>query len=437
MVSDDASQSSSLPDGLPSGTVLGDTYEVVKQIALGGMAEVYRAKNIHTEEPVAVKVVLPEFARDQTILALFKKEATILSRLHNDAIVHYHVFSVDRTMNRPFLVMEFVDGLALSDVIRNTPMAPSRVRQLMLRVAAGLSAAHQLGVVHRDLSPDNIILPDGDVSRTKIIDFGIAKAATVGEGTLLGGKFAGKYNYVSPEQLDCSAARSPSGPNIYSLGLVLAAALLGTPLDMSGSHFDVIEKRRPSPDLSQLDPSMRSIVAGMLEPDPNRRPQTMRAIIDMFSVAPGQLPDSGTVFGGQMPPPDDDPWGTSVRPPAACRRAAAACRRRRAASVPPPSRSMPPNDSWGAPPVRDSRSEPTQFVPIRCSRARCRHRSVQVCRRRQRIRPASAARRWRRSTSAASPATKARSGRSIRPSAASRCRRSARPRPRSAARRWA
>ena len=164
-----------------------------------------------------------------------------------------------------FRSMEFVDGLALSDVIRNTPMAPSKVRQLMLRVATGLSAAHQLGVVHRDLSPDNIILPDGDVSKTKIIDFGIAKSAKAGEGTLLGGKFAGKYNYVSPEQLGLFGGEITERSDIYSLGLVLAAALLGTPLDMSGSHFEVIEKRRTVPDLSRLDPSLRQLVASMLE----------------------------------------------------------------------------------------------------------------------------------------------------------------------------
>jgi serine/threonine protein kinase len=355
MAADDA-QKSTTPDALPSGTVLGDTYEIVNQIALGGMAEVYRAKNIHTDEPVAVKVVLPEFARDETILALFKKEATTLSRLHNEAIVHYHVFSVDRTMNRPFLVMEFVDGVALSDVIRNTPMAPSKVRQLMLRVATGLSAAHQLGVVHRDLSPDNIILPDGDVSKTKIIDFGIAKSAKAGEGTLLGGKFAGKYNYVSPEQLGLFGGEITERSDIYSLGLVLAAALLGTPLDMSGSHFEVIEKRRTVPDLSRLDPSLRQLVASMLEPDPARRPQSMRAIIDMFSVPPSQMPDGGTVVGAPMPPLVDDPWSI----PAPTARSVPPSNR----GMPANARSVPPGDAWGAsPPGRDMRSEPTQFVP--------------------------------------------------------------------------
>lgn len=350
MASEDAPQSSSHADGLPAGTVLGDTYEIVRQIALGGMAEVYRAKNIHTDEPVAVKVVLPEFARDETILALFKKEATILSRLHNDAIVHYHVFSVDRTMNRPFLVMEFVDGMALSDVIRNAPMAPSRVRQLMLRIAAGLGAAHQLGVIHRDLSPDNVILPDGDVSRTKIIDFGIAKAAAVGEGTLLGGKFAGKYNFVSPEQLGLFGGEITERSDIYSLGLVLAAALLGRPLDMSGSHFEVIEKRRAVPDLSALDPALRPIVGSMLEPDPDHRPQSMRAILDTYSMPPGAPPDTGTVFGAEMPVlPAADAWATQRSIPPQAR------------SMPPQARSMPPQ-ARSLPPAAGP-SEPTQLLP--------------------------------------------------------------------------
>ena len=278
-------------DTFPSGTTLSHTYEIVDHIALGGMAEVYRARNIHTGEPVAIKVVLPEFARDETILALFKKEATVLSRLHHDAIVHYHLFTIEQELGRPYLVMEYVDGVPLSDMLAAGPLPVEDVRLLLTRIASGLGAAHDLGVVHRDLSPDNVILPNGDVKHTKIIDFGIAKAATIGEGTLLGGKFAGKYNFVSPEQLGLYGGDVTERSDIYSLGLIGAAAVRGKALDMSGSHAEVLEKRRGVPDLSGIDPGLAAVFARMLEPDPAARPADMQALIRLLEGTRAATPE--------------------------------------------------------------------------------------------------------------------------------------------------
>lgn len=317
MAADDKNDAGPPADALPVGSTLSDTYEIIAHIALGGMAEVYRARNIHTDEPVAVKVVLPEFARDSTILALFKREATILNRLHHDAIVRYHLFTVEKTMKRPYLVMEFVDGVHLADFIKNRPIDAEAARVLIRRIASGLAAAHDAGVVHRDLSPDNVILPEGDVGKTKIIDFGIAKAA-LGEGTLLGGKFAGKYNFVSPEQLGLAGGEVTERSDIYSLGLIAAAALIGRPLDMGGSHVEVLEKRRSIPDLSGVDAALRPVIAAMLEPAPERRPADMRAVIRLLeSPPPPPLPDANrTVLA-------DDPWGgapKSLPPQPAIRR---------------------------------------------------------------------------------------------------------------------
>ena len=123
------------------------------------------------------------------------------------------------------------------------PLTPDEARKLFASVADGLALAHEAGVIHRDLSPDNIILRGGDVGRPKIIDFGIARSANVGDGTLIGGGFAGKYNFVSPEQLGIHGGEVDGRSDIYSLGLVMAAALRGKPLDMGGSQVDVIEKR--------------------------------------------------------------------------------------------------------------------------------------------------------------------------------------------------
>ncbi|TPI41542.1 serine/threonine protein kinase [Mesorhizobium sp. B2-9-1] len=260
------------------GTQLSGIYELDERIASGGMGEVYRGHNIQTGDHVAIKIVLPEFARDQTILSLFRKEASILNHLSHDAVVRYHVFTIDPGIGRPYLAMEFVDGQSLFDVMRRGPMPGEDVRRLCHRLASGLAAVHQAGAVHRDLSPDNIILPGGRVERAKIIDFGIARSATVGGETLIGGKFAGKYNYVSPEQLGLYGGEVSEQSDIYSLGLVLAAALRGKPLDMSGSQYEVIEKRRAVPDLSDIDPDFRELIEAMLQPDPRDRPASMAEI---------------------------------------------------------------------------------------------------------------------------------------------------------------
>ena len=294
MSTDDKTRIVSVSEAVGPGTQLNGIFEIDEHIAFGGMGEVYRGHNIQTDDPVAIKIVLPEFARDKTMLALFRKEASILSHLANDAIVRYHVFTIDPAIGRPYLAMEFVDGVSLADLITRGPMEGEPVRKLIARIASGLSAAHAAGVIHRDLSPDNIILPGGKVEKAKIIDFGIAKSAT-GGGTLLGGKFAGKYNFVSPEQLGDFGGEITGRSDIYSLGLVMAAALRGEALDMSGSQVDVIEKRRRMPDISNLDPSLQPILQAMLQPDPDNRPPSMDAVVQWLN-GPSQA-------SGAMPPP--------------------------------------------------------------------------------------------------------------------------------------
>ena len=298
------------------GTQLSTIYELDERIASGGMGEVYRGHNIQTGDHVAIKIVLPEFARDQTILSLFRKEASILNHLSHDAVVRYHVFTIDPGIGRPYLAMEFVDGPSLFDIIRLGAMPLPDVRRLCHRLASGLSAVHQAGAIHRDLSPDNIILPGGRVERAKIIDFGIARSATVGGETLIGGKFAGKYNYVSPEQLGLYGGEVSEQSDIYSLGLVLAAALRGKPLDMSGSQFEVIEKRRTVPDLSDIDPDFRDVLEAMLQPDPRDRPASMAEIAratrddDLDATTPPSFSTrerSGLQRSGGTTPPDTQP----------------------------------------------------------------------------------------------------------------------------------
>lgn len=315
------------------GTQLSGIYELDERLASGGMGEVYRGHNIQTGDHVAIKIVLPEFARDETILSLFRKEASILNHLSHDAVVRYHVFSVDPGIGRPYLAMEFVDGEPLSDVLRKGPLPAETVLRLCLRLAEGLAAVHQAHTFHRDLSPDNIILPEGRVERAKIIDFGIARSTKIGEGTLLGGRFAGKYNYVSPEQLGLHGGEVGAPSDIYSLGLVLAAALRGKPLDMSGSQWEVVEKRRTLPDLTDIDAEVLPMLETMLQPDPDHRPASMAQIVAMARSL--------------LPPPDEMPTWRPTAPPAA--------------GQPPPA--APPSFVAHVPPVLPSQPPPAATAP--------------------------------------------------------------------------
>jgi serine/threonine-protein kinase len=273
-------------DTVRPGVRLNGIYEIESLIGKGGMGEVYRGVSIQTRDPYAIKMIRPDLSNDPEILALFSREATTLYRLQHEAIVRYFVFSIDPGLQRAYLAMEFVDGVALSKRLSSGPLSLAEVEILKARVAGGLDAAHRLGVVHRDISSDNLILPGGDVRQAKIIDFGIARSSRVGEATIIGTGFAGKHKYASPEQE--SGAEVTFKSDIYSFGLVLAEALRGRPIDMGGSIVEIVEKRRVVPDLSDIDPKFRPLLQAMLQPDPANRPESMAAVAAWTSGTPSK-----------------------------------------------------------------------------------------------------------------------------------------------------
>jgi serine/threonine protein kinase len=266
------------PGSVKRGARLNGMYEIETLIAQGGMGEVYKGFNIQTSDPVAIKMILPELARNPEAFALFRREASTLHNLQHEAIVRYFVFSVDPDLQRAYLAMEFVDGPSLTKRLAQGPLDAGEATILRKRIAGALGAAHRFGVIHRDISSDNIILPGNDPRRAKIIDFGIARSQRPGEGTLIGSGFAGKYNYVSPEQLGLAGGQVTAKSDVYSFGLVLAEALRGRPIDMNGTQVEIIEKRRSVPDLSDLPASVRPLLQAMLQPLPADRP-------DMADVA--------------------------------------------------------------------------------------------------------------------------------------------------------
>ncbi|MCL1629176.1 protein kinase [Roseibaca sp. V10] len=302
------------PIQLSAGTLLIGTYELQEHINTGGMGEVYRGVNIHNDEVVAIKIVLPALAHDEKILSLFQKESTVLRRISHDAIVRYEVFTIDPDIARPCLVMEYVDGPSLNDMMDLGPMPTADVLRLLRRLAEGLDVAHRAGVVHRDLSPDNVILPDRSVLRAKIIDFGIAKATTPGGRTLIGGQFAGKPGYVAPEQLGLYDGVVSGQADIYSLGLMAAATAMGRPIDMGDSPAAAVLARATVPDLSALPEDLRPLFNWMLQPDPAERPASMADVIDYLDslapVAPMRSQPPGSQPPRSMPPASAPPVAT-------------------------------------------------------------------------------------------------------------------------------
>lgn len=298
-----------------AGTRLNGIYQIDSLIGSGGMSEIYRGHNVQTFDKVAIKVILPHFAKDEQIVALFRREALILNRLSHEAIVRYHVFSHDAASDLLYLAMEFVEGPTLRERMAQRPLSQLEACQLVAKVAQGMKVAHAEGVVHRDLSSDNIILANGDVARPKVIDFGIARSGDANDSTLIESGFAGKYNYVAPEQLGLYGGHVGPAADIYSLGLVFAAALRGRPLDMSGTHADVVMKRQSVPDLSQINPGVKPLIERMLQPNPAHRIQSMDDVLAALEMVLG---------------PTRDPTrpGRAVRP-AAISAAALPARRRR------------------------------------------------------------------------------------------------------------
>jgi serine/threonine-protein kinase len=273
---------------IPAGTQLNGIYEIDEPIAAGGMGEIYKGHAIQTGDIVAIKLIRSDLAEAEAAFAMFRKEASALHNLYHEAIVRYYVFTFEPVLKRPYLAMEYVDGQSLSTMLRGGPLACEAVLRLTQRIAAGLAAAHERGIIHRDVSPDNIIIPAGDMAQAKIIDFGIARSTRLeDEGTVIGAGFAGKYNYVSPEQLGLFGGEITPKSDIYSLGLVLAEALRGEPIDMGGNHVDVIEKRREVPDAGPIDERLRPLIEHMIQPNPDDRPSSME---EVAAWRPGAAP---------------------------------------------------------------------------------------------------------------------------------------------------
>jgi serine/threonine protein kinase len=289
-----ASAPSGAAAALEIGTTINNNYRILKRLKPGGMGEVFQGEHIHTGKPVAIKAVLQDLSGDGEFELMFRREALTLCDLRHETIVQFENYVPDPDLQRYFLIMEFIEGVTLKDHIETSgALRPEEVGRLLVKLTSGLAAAHKADVIHRDLSPDNIMLAGGDVENARLIDFGIAKSNNLAEGTVAG-RFAGKFSYVAPEQLGPLAV-TPSA-DIYSLGLLIAAAAQGRPLDMGGTIMEAVRSRETIPDLSGVPEQLQPILRYMLEPDPMQRPTSMehvQAIVEDPTLIPPQY------FGAQ------------------------------------------------------------------------------------------------------------------------------------------
>ncbi|WP_417257194.1 serine/threonine-protein kinase [Celeribacter halophilus] len=286
-------------DALKPGTVINNMYRVESPLDQGGMGRVFRGEEIGTGEPVAIKVILPEMAEDLKVGQMFKREARTLRQLHHPAIVRYFAYvPPDERMNLHALVMGFIEGTKLSDHLRDKgALSTDEACRLFSRLADGLRRAHEIGVIHRDLSPDNVMLQDGDITRGVLIDFGISRSSKVKDVTI-GNEFAGKLKYVSPEQLGAFGGESDGRSDVYSMGLLLIAALTGKAPQMGDTIVDAVQKRQTIPDLSGLPGPFQPLLYAMLQPDPAQRMPDMQSVISgLDMISGGQTGAGGTLTG--------------------------------------------------------------------------------------------------------------------------------------------
>src|SRR6266508_3840845 len=272
------SRSMSAPARNVTGEVIADRYELEKLVGTGGMSNVYCARDRLLERKVALKVLHPHYTEDEEYVARFRHEARAVAQLSHPHIVT--VIDRGEEDGQQFIVFEYVDGENLKQLVERTgPLPARRAVELALEVADALAFAHEHGLVHRDVKPQNVLLtPDG---AAKVTDFGIARSLDVEHGVTQTGTVLGTSNYIAPEQ--ASGDRAGPQSDVYSLGVVLFQLLTGrVPFD--GENFVTVAMKHinePAPSVTarrrDVPPRLAAAVSRALAKDPRDRFDSMDA----------------------------------------------------------------------------------------------------------------------------------------------------------------
>lgn len=279
------------------GTVLFGKYRIEDILGKGGMGVVMRAHHLQLDQPVAIKLLLPEVLDNRIIVQRFLREAQAAVKLRSEHVARVHDVGTLES-GAPYMVMEYLDGVDLGDILRQQgPLAPGMAVDLILQACEGLAEAHVLGIVHRDIKPSNLFVihrPDGS-PLVKVLDFGISKAPGVGQDEDITSTEAvmGTPSYMSPEQMR-SSKHVDARTDIWALGVVLYEALTGRRPFVADSFAGVCLQvvMEPPPPLDIPLPSgLAEIVARCLEKQPDSRIQ------DMAELAAALEPYARTASG--------------------------------------------------------------------------------------------------------------------------------------------
>ncbi len=300
------------------GTVLLDRVRIVRPIARGGMGKVYFGEQVGIKRPCAIKILDPRMAGGGDIedfTRRFLLEASVAAKLTHPNVVT--IFDYGETADGScFIAMEYLEGRSLSDELKVVGKLPAdRAIHITRQAARALREAHTLGVVHRDMKPGNVYLVkrDDDEDFVKVLDFGLVKEASTGEGqdhTQLG-QIMGSPRYMSPEQVQ--GKHVDARTDVYALGAMLYAMLAGRPpfdkaTDLATMMAHVSDTPQPlgqvAPD-ADLPPGLEAVVMKCLAKNPDDRFPSMEALITALRLRPGEMTtsDSGGHRGPKLEPP--------------------------------------------------------------------------------------------------------------------------------------
>jgi eukaryotic-like serine/threonine-protein kinase len=282
------------------GRVIDGRYEIQARIGEGGMGVVYKARQISIDRIIALKMLNQQMQGDQTWVQRFYNEAKACSRLQHPNTIR--MFDFGQTQDgRLFMTMEFLDGVSLRDALQRGPIAPQRVIKILIQCCASLAEAHSIGIIHRDIKPDNVFLLNmaGSPDFVKLLDFSVAKLLEGDRMKTQAGVVFGTPQYMSPEQgrglpLD---ARS----DLYALGILAFEMLTGNVPFNDDNAMTVIQMHLhgPVPPMPDSIPySVQQVVRRAMEKDPARRYQSAGEMMQHCQQVFAELNHGGVSVGG-------------------------------------------------------------------------------------------------------------------------------------------
>ena len=283
------------------GVLLNGRYRLDAGIARGGMATVYRGNDLTLDRTVAVKMMRPALAEDPDFVNRFVREARAAAKLSSADVVAVYDQGTDAVSGTAYLVMEHVEGRTLRDVVDDGPVAPREALDLLEPVLRALAAAHEAGLVHRDVKPENVLL--GRDGRIKVADFGLARAVESSNLTATTGLLIGTVAYLAPEQVE--HGRADARTDVYAAGILLFELLTGRPpyaadMAMTVAFRHVHEDVPPPSRLVEGVPvSVDELVQSATRRDPSARPPDAGAFLAQLRAVRAHLappdPDAGPV----------------------------------------------------------------------------------------------------------------------------------------------